>query len=76
MLLNEKNLGSTATYNRGFRAATGTYCSFVASDDICHPHMYSTLVRALEREKADFAYADVFVIDDAQRALREFSLLD
>jgi glycosyltransferase involved in cell wall biosynthesis len=75
-LRNERNLGSTATYNRGFRAATGEYCAFVASDDLCHPQLFSTLARPLDRGEADFAYADMFVVDDALRILREFKLPD
>ncbi|NDV20628.1 glycosyltransferase [Pseudodesulfovibrio sp. JC047] len=74
VLFNEQNMGSTATYNRGFRATTGKYCSFVTSDDICHPQMYSTLVQPLEQNIADFVYADMFVIDDARRIVREFKL--
>lgn len=76
VLFNDENMGSTATYNRGFRAATGTYCSFVTSDDMCHPQMFSTLARPLEDGQADFVYADMFVIDDAHRVLREFKLPD
>jgi len=75
-LENEKNLGSTRTYNRGFREATGKYCTFVASDDICHPQFFSTLARPLENGEADFVYADMFVVDDAMRILREFRLPD
>lgn len=75
-LRNERNLGSTRTYNRGFRAARGEYCSFVVSDDICHPQLFSTLAAPLEDGLADFAYADMFVVDDAMRILREFRLPD
>ncbi len=73
---NETNLGSTATYNRGFRAATGDYCTFVASDDICHPQLFSTLAGPLDADETDFAYADMLVVDDAMRILREFKLPD
>jgi glycosyltransferase involved in cell wall biosynthesis len=75
-LENEGNMGSTATYNRGFRSATGVYCSFVVSDDICHPQMLSTLAAPLRDGEADFAYSDMFIIDDAGRILREFVLPD
>ena len=44
---NKQNMGSTRTYNRGFKASTGEYCAFVASDDICHPQMFSTLAKPL-----------------------------
>jgi glycosyltransferase involved in cell wall biosynthesis len=75
-LRNERNLGSTRTYNRGFRRARGEYCSFVVSDDICHPQMLSTLARPLDEDRADFVYSDMFVIDDDHRILKEFRLPD
>ncbi|QJB55748.1 glycosyltransferase [Pseudodesulfovibrio sp. zrk46] len=75
-LKNETNLGSTATYNRGFKATTGEYCSFVVSDDICHPQMFSTLAEPLDNDEADFVYSDMFVVDDSMRILREFKLPD
>lgn len=73
---NAENLGSTRNYNRGFQMARGEYCTFIASDDIMHPQMLSTLARPLAGDVADFVYADMFVIDDAQRILREFKLPD
>lgn len=71
---NTENLGSTANYNKGFRLASGEYCTFVASDDIAHPNLFSTLAKPLERDQADFVYCDMFVVDDQQRILREFQL--
>lgn len=73
---NEQNLGSTATYNRGFRMATGEFCSFVVSDDMCHPQMLSTLAAPLRENIADFVYSDMFIVDDRGRILREFRLPD
>ncbi len=76
VLRNETNRGSTRTYNRGFRACKGVYCTYVASDDFCHPDMIRTLVNALEEAEADFAYSDMLVVDDRQRVLRRFTLPD
>ena len=76
VLHNERNMGSTWTYNRGFQAATGKYCTYIASDDVCHPQMVSELVAPLEADEADFTYSDMFVFDDAGRILREFRLPD
>lgn len=70
----DSNLGSTRNYNRGFRLATGDYCTFIASDDIAHPQLLTTLAAPLKRDEADFSYCDMFIIDDAQRILREFKL--
>ncbi|MBE0676722.1 MAG: glycosyltransferase [Bacteroidales bacterium] len=75
-LNNKRNMGSTWTYNRGLRHATGKYCTFVAADDVCHPQLFSTLVRPLEEGVADFVFADMFIIDDHGRILREFRLPD
>lgn len=76
ILRNADNRGSTRTYNRGFRACTGEYCTYVASDDLCHPTMVSTLARVLDSGIADFVYSDMYIIDDAGRILREFRLPD
>ncbi|MBI4804304.1 MAG: glycosyltransferase [Desulfovibrio sp.] len=73
---NERNRGSTWTYNKGFAAATGEYTTYVASDDICHPRMVAELAAPLMEDKADFVYSDMFIIDDQGRILRRFSLPD
>jgi glycosyltransferase involved in cell wall biosynthesis len=73
---NPKNLGSTATYNIGLKRCTGDYCTYVASDDMCHPSMISVLVDALENNDADFVYSDMVIVDDGNRVLREFRLPD
>ncbi len=72
----ESRLGHTPAYNAGFRAATGEYATYVASDDLCHPHMLSALAAPLDCDKADFVYSDMFIVDDAMRILREFRLPD
>ncbi|WP_321415576.1 glycosyltransferase [uncultured Desulfobacter sp.] len=76
ILHNDKNLGSTRTYNRGFKQATGKYCTYIASDDICHPQMISELLAPLEAGEADFSYSDMFIVNDDGRILREFKLPD
>ena len=76
ILHNVTNQGSTATYNRGFAHARGIYATYVASDDLCHPQMISTLIEPLEKNIADFVYADMFIIDDDGRILREFKVPD
>jgi len=73
---NKENIGSTANYNKGFKLATGEYCTFVASDDIVHPYLLSTLAEPLDKDEADFVYCDMFIVDDQQRILREFKLPD
>lgn len=74
LLRNPERRGSTWAYNRGFAAATGEYVTYVASDDICHPRMLAELAAPLAADLADFVYSDMFVMDDAGRILRRFSL--
>ncbi len=76
ILHNEMNMGSTRTYNRGFNNATGEYCTYIASDDICHPQMISELAAPLDADEADFTYSDMFVFNDQGRILREFKVPD
>lgn len=76
VLRNARRLGHSASYNLGFRAAGGAYCTYVAADDICHPGMLTALAAPLQADQADFAYSDMFVVDDAGRILREFRLPD
>jgi glycosyltransferase involved in cell wall biosynthesis len=70
------NIGSTQNYNIGFKNASGDYCTFVASDDIVHPQLLSTLARPLDRDEADFVYCDMFIVNDQMHILREFKLPD
>lgn len=73
---NAERLGHTPSYNLGFSLSSGEYCTYVASDDLCHPQMFSTLAAPLIHGEADFVYSDMFVVDDAGRILREFKLPD
>lgn len=75
LILGDRNVGATANYNRGFRAMTGVFGTFIAGDDLPHPLMISSLVDALAGG-AGFAYSDMFIVDDDSRILRRFSLPD
>ncbi|MGE4552096.1 MAG: glycosyltransferase [Desulfovibrionaceae bacterium] len=65
-----EDVGRNETYNAGFRAATGEFCTYVVGDDLPHPHMMEELAGHLEATGADLAYADYTVVDDAGRVLR------
>ncbi len=69
------NKGLGAALNTGFSACTGKYCTFIASDDMLLPNMISELVELLD-QGADFAYADMHIVDNQGRILRRFSLPD
>lgn len=73
---NKTRIGHTPSYNKGFRAASGEYCTYVASDDLCHPLMLKRLSRPLINNQADFAFSDMFIVDDDMRILRRFCLPD
>ena len=68
------NKGLSEALNTGFKVSTGKYCTFIASDDMFLPSAVTELTTALEKNNADFAYADMHVVDDAGRILRRFAL--
>jgi glycosyltransferase involved in cell wall biosynthesis len=72
----DENKGLGVALNTGFHVATGAYCTFIASDDMLLPSAMSDLATALDTNQADFAYADMHIVDDAGRILRRFSLPD
>lgn len=71
-----QNRGLGAALNTGMAASTGTYCTYVPCDDLAYPHMLGSLVAALTRHEADFAYADMLIVNDAMQVLRRFGLPD
>ena len=71
-----ENKGLGAALNTGFRAATGSYCTFIASDDMLLPSAIGEMAHVLDQEQADFVYADMHIVDDDGRILRRFSLPD
>lgn len=62
--------GLSETYNVGLRKSNGMYIAAIVSDDLPHTSMVSELVLALE-SGADFAYGDMFWVDDAGRIRRQ-----
>jgi glycosyltransferase involved in cell wall biosynthesis len=69
-----ENKGLGAALNTGFQKATGKYCTFIASDDVLFPSALSELASGLEKNIADFVYADMHIVDDTGRILRQFLL--
>jgi len=68
------NRGLGAALNTGFMACTGTYCTYIACDDYPYPSMLRRLTEAMARQGADFAYADMNIVDSQARILRRFAL--
>lgn len=76
LLEHASNHGLSAALNTGFNQAGGRLCTFIASDDMLLPTMLSDLKHAMDKTGADFAYADMHIVDDQGRVLRRFSLPD
>lgn len=76
VITHEKNRGLSAALNTGFAAATGELVTFIASDDLLLPNMLAELSGLMADTGADFAYADMHIVDDAGNILRRFSLPD
>lgn len=71
-----QNKGLATALNSGFKACRGEYCTYIPSDDICYPSMFSEFVRAIEENGADFVYGDMFIVDEHDRIVRKFELPD
>jgi glycosyltransferase involved in cell wall biosynthesis len=75
-VIHQKNQGLSVALNVGTQAATGRFVTFIASDDMLLPSMAATLLAAIRDNDADFAYADMHIVDDTGRILRRFALPD
>jgi len=71
-----EDIGPTRTINEGLKRASGTYCTYVVGDDLPHPHMIEEMVAVLENMPLDFVYADMNVVDDHGRIIRQIRLPD
>lgn len=72
----ERNRGLGAALNTGFKACTGFYCTYIASDDFFYPTMVEDCVKILESDDADFVFADINIVDDDGRIMRQFNYPD
>jgi len=62
-VIHQKNGGAAAAKNTGLRAATGTYLSFVDSDDYLEPNVFGYMVSVIKEQNADavqFSFQDVY----------------
>lgn len=55
VVIHQENQGLSQARNAGLDIASGTYVSFIDSDDAISPHFLQSLVSALENENADIA---------------------
>jgi glycosyltransferase involved in cell wall biosynthesis len=71
-----ENIGGTRSYNEGFKAASGKYCTYLVADDYFLPHALSTMVDNLEFKKADVVFSDMHVVNDEGRILQRLEKPD
>jgi len=76
VIRHQRNKGLAGALNTGWEASTGVYCTYVPCDNLAYPGMLSSLAHALEAHGADFAYADMLIVNDAMHILRHFRLPD
>jgi len=55
-VLDQDNLGVSATRNRGIEESTGKYILFLDADDMYHPSFVKKMLNAIEDSDADVAY--------------------
>ena len=64
VVIHQENGGAAAAKNAGLHVATGTYLSFVDSDDYLEPDAYAHMIESLETQRADVvqcAFNDIYV---------------
>lgn len=76
VLQGSENIGGTASYNEGFRRASGKYCTYLVADDYFFPSAIREMVACLEQNDCDFVYADMFLVDDQGRILQHLQKPD
>ena len=62
-VIHQKNGGAAAAKNAGLRIASGTYLSFVDSDDYLQPDVFGYMLTVLKQNDADavqFSFQDVY----------------
>ncbi len=62
-LIHQKNAGAAAAKNAGLRIASGTYLSFVDSDDFLEPNVFGYMLNKLKENHADavqFSFQDLY----------------
>ena len=62
-VIHQRNGGAAAAKNAGLRVATGTYLTFVDSDDYLEPNVYGYMLRVLLENDADaaqFSFQDLY----------------
>ena len=62
LIKNKKNGGLSYSRNEGIKNATGSYLSFIDSDDYVDNNFYEVLYKSLKKNKADISICDMKVV--------------
>lgn len=71
-VVHQMNGGLSAARNTGLRYAQGEYISFIDSDDLVSPSMFTNMIYALEKSNADVAICnfEVFNKENSYKSVR------
>lgn len=70
VISNYRNLGVSATRNRGIELATGEWIAFLDSDDIWKPEKIKTQVSIAKKENAEFVFTASAYINESGKAYK------
>jgi glycosyltransferase involved in cell wall biosynthesis len=73
VIQSEENIGGSNSYNEGFKAAAGKYCTYLVADDYFLPGALKTMVNELEYRKGDVVFSDMHLVDDHGHILQRLS---